>query len=126
MIRYNYNKEENIIYVERHGDIILNDIFKYILDIDKNYQSLKNLSILDDVTKSTTKYTIIENSVIIEEIKRKLSKDTEVRLAILVDKPIETAYSMMFERLSMNIENFNYGTFSTKEAAKKWLLRKDS
>lgn len=118
MIRFNHNKEDNIIYVERRGEIVLNDIIKYVEGIDQNFQSLEKLYIVDDMRNSTSKLTVADNPIIIDEIKKRISKYVEVRCAVLVDKPFDTALSLLYENLSSSIKNYSYRTFSTKDAAK--------
>lgn len=125
MIKFTHIKEDNIIYVERHGEIVLEDIIKYVEDIDQFALDLEHIFILDDMRNSTTKFTIVDNPIIIDEIKKRISKYVEVRCAVLVDKPFDTALSILYENLARSVDNYSYKTFSTKDAGKKWLMQSD-
>lgn len=121
MITFSYNKEENIFYIERRDEIELDDLIKYIEGIDQYSKNMDNLYILDDIRNSISKFTIEDIPTIIDEVKKRISKYKEVRCAVLVDKPFDTALSMLYENLSSIIENYLYKTFSTTEAGKNWL-----
>jgi hypothetical protein len=121
MITSSYNREENIIYVKRLDEIGIQDLLTYINRIDQDFQHLGNLYILDDFRNSTSKYEANDFPDLIGEIQKRIFKYNEVRLAIVVDVPFDTALSILYEELSKAIENYNYRTFSTMEAAKSWL-----
>jgi malate/lactate dehydrogenase len=62
-----------------------------------------------------------DNPIIINEIKNRIKKYKEVRCALVVDTPFDTAISILYENLSQALDKYNYKTFSTIESAKSWL-----
>jgi len=124
MINTNYNQDEDIVYVERFDEIDLQELLTYIISLDQEYKDLGSLYILDDIRDSTSKYEAKDYPVIIGEIQKRIKKYNEVRCALVVDTPFETVLSILYEDISKSVDNYNYKTFSTIEAAKSWLKRR--
>lgn len=122
MIDFRYNKEENIVYVDRRNGVSLDEIIRYVENIDFSYQDLQNLYIIEDIRHSVSKFELDDYSIICNEIKKRASKYDEVRHAVIVDNPSNTVLSILFESFSEPIENYFYKTFSTIDLAKNWLM----
>lgn len=122
MIKSFYNPDENIIYVERYGNIFLNELLDNVHKIDHQYRHLSELYILEDVRNSNSKFTIHDLPMLAEEIKNKAVHYNEIRCALITDSPSNTVLSFVFEELVNQIENYSYKTYSTVDAAKYWLL----
>ena len=52
-----------------------------------------------------------------------IPRNKEVWSAMVVDIPDDTAFSVWFEKLTSEIENYKFKTFSTREAALLWLKK---
>ena len=121
MIDVSYNKEENIIYISRCGEITLEDMINHIKIIDEDFKHLKKLNIIEDTRNSTSKYEITDLPKIIDELNKRMVNFKKVKTAMIVDLPSDTALSIYFEGISKNSEKFYYKTYSTLAAAKSWL-----
>lgn len=121
MITSKYNKEENIIYVERKGDISIKDLLEYIEELDYKYNDLKTLLLIDDLRNSVSTFLGNDYSSIIKEIETRIKRYDKVKCAVIVNQPKETALSILYKMTSKSIDKYAYETFSTLEAAKRWL-----
>jgi len=124
MIVSKYNKEDNIIYMHRSGDVYLEDIITNIKNNGKNLQSLKNVFVLEDIRESTTKFKEKDYPKIVEEVKNVLVNIKKIYSALVVENIQDTALSLLFEMISENVSGYEYKTFCTVDAAKKWLFMK--
>jgi len=121
MIEVNYNQKEDIIYVTRTHEVILQDLLNYVKQFDEDYKDFDRLHIVDDLRASISKYESKDYPLIIEEIKKRIGQYKEVRIAVLVMTPQDTALSLLYEQIAQSVENYNYKTFSTLEAGRNWL-----
>ena len=121
MITISYSRDEDIIYVKRTDEIDIQDLLKYVISLDQDYKDLGKLYILDDIRNSTSKFEAKEFPILIGEIQKRIIKYKEVRCALLVDAPFDTALSILYEDISRAVDNYYYKTFSTIESAKIWL-----
>lgn len=121
MIEYKYNKKEDIFYVKRYGEVSFDNMIEYINNISKQSLNHKSLYLLTDTRESITKFNIEDFPFILNEIKKRLHNYEEVKDAIIVEAPLNAAFSMFFENISKELENYHYKAFSTVAAAKKWL-----
>lgn len=122
MITSKYNNDEGIIYIERHGNIDIDDIVKYVVSLDNDFNKLNTLLVIDDIRNSTSIFKHNEYPTIIKEIETRIERYTKVKCAVIVEKPKETALSILYKMTSDSIAKYSYETFSTIEAAKRWLL----
>lgn len=123
MIRYSYDTSDNIICAVRVGNIQLSDLLESVYGIHREFNGLKNLSILDDSRGTTSDFTTNDFPVLLDAIRKLVSNYNEVRHAIIVDTPSNTVLSFLFEELSHVVQNYNFKTFSTTHAAKLWLIQ---
>ncbi|MDF1550711.1 MAG: STAS/SEC14 domain-containing protein [Bacteroidales bacterium] len=121
MIEISYNNQEDIIYVRRVGEISSEDIFKYINEIDKQFENHKTLYVLSDTRGSQTLFHQNDLVLFVAEIKKRIGPYKKVREASIVDNPYDTALGMMYEYIASEIDKFKCKAFSTEEAAKSWL-----
>ena len=121
MINVKFNKEENIIYVERIGATSLHDILLHIKDLEQRFNDFRNLYIIDDLRKSTTVINRKDLAIIFVEIKKIAKRFDQVKNAVITDNPMNITSSILFENTSKGLKNYSYKTFSTFEAAKHWL-----
>ncbi|MCU4175970.1 hypothetical protein [Carboxylicivirga sp. N1Y90] len=121
MITSRYDKDEDIVYVERHGNVDINDLVKYVVSLDHDFNHLNSLHIIDDLRNSTSTFKQKEYPAIIKEIEARIKRYDKVKCAVVVEKPKETALSILYKMTSKSIDKYTYETFSTLEAAKRWL-----
>jgi hypothetical protein len=122
MIEITYNKDEDIIYVKRSGEIYLLDLVDYAIRIDEEFNELKNLYIIEDTRGSITKHNQKDDFyLIINEVKKRIHNYHKVKVAIIVDNPGDTALAFLYERLSKEVNNYYFKVFMTLKASKAWL-----
>lgn len=123
MISSAFIKSDNILYFKRGSEITPQDLLLTIKEIDQNYRNNNRLYIIEDIRQSFAKLAIEieEIPIIINELKKHICNYKEVRCAVIVNTPIDTVLSFLYEDLSKDLENYKYKTFSTTEAATKWL-----
>lgn len=121
MIEISYNNQEDIIYVRRVGKITSEDIFTYINEMDRQFNSRKTLYVLSDTRGSETLFNQNDLALFVAEIKKRIGPYHKVREANIVDNPFDTALGLMYEYIASEIEKFKCKAFSTEEAAKSWL-----
>jgi len=121
MIRTNYIQEENILHMDRQGEIKIEDLFKQVQETVSNYKKIKCLYILDDARESKPQFSARNYPNLSKKISDGLVHFKEVRHAILVDSPMNTALGILFESIANEIPSYTFKTFFTEEAAKEWL-----
>jgi len=121
MINLQYNKKDKILFANYLGEIDKKDILNYYDELF-NYKDLSSsLLILQTETKAVFVNSEENIKAPIESIKLLLKEYDYIKIAILQTEPIKTAYSMLFQDITLELENFNAEVFSTKEAAMRWL-----
>lgn len=123
MIEYNYNKDEDIIYVKRQGEISFDDLMEYVHNIYNDFQTHNRIFVLTQTIETELIFNPKDYPILINEIRKHLDSIDVYRDAIVISKSLNVAYSVIFEKLSIEIQNYSYKTFSIKEAAKEWLLK---
>jgi SpoIIAA-like len=121
MIEYKYKKVEDIVKVNRHGEVSFDEMIDYINNISVQFKNNESLYLLTDIRESTVKINVEDFPVILSEIKKQLHHYKEVKDAILVDEPLSTAFAFFFQNISKDMVNYYYKVFSTEHAAKEWL-----
>ncbi len=121
MIESSFNQEENIIYVKRSDEVDLEELMSHIIRLDKTYNGIKKLNLIDDFGDSVSKFQIQDFPDVIEDLKKRIQAYDHVNHAVIVTKPLDAALSYMFTLTSQSISNYTYRTFSSLKAAKSWL-----
>lgn len=121
MIHSNYIQEENILYLNRTGEIEIRELFSLVQDTISNFSDLKCLYILDDARDSTPHFSSIDYPDLGKKISEGLVHFLEVRHAILVDSQMNTALGILFEGIASGLGNYLFKTFINEELARKWL-----
>ena len=125
MIEFSYNKDEDIIYTKRSGDIYFQDLIDYVMRLDEEFNDFNRVYILDDTRDSTPMHNHTNNyRQIVGDIKEIMSGYSEVKHAVIASSPGNTALNMIFEKLTREIENYHFRVFSTTEASKFWLKQR--
>lgn len=104
MINISYNKEDNIILVERSGDIHIRDLMDYFKRIDEEYGEHKKLYIFDDTNGSVSKFDHRDEYILlINDMKKRVDHFQGVYVAIVADTPSNTALSDIYKMMTSKI-----------------------
>ena len=121
MIHSNYSQEENILYIERTGEVPVQELFILIQETVSNFRDLKCLYILDQSRGSTPQFSSSDYPDLVKRIGEGLVHFLEVRHAIFADSPMNTALGVLFEEIANELENYTFKTFISEASAKAWL-----
>lgn len=121
MIHTSYQKEENILHMDRKGEIKIQELFTQVQETVSNYKDIKCLYILDDARESKPQFSARDYPNLSKKISAGLVNFKEVRHAILVDSPMNTALGILFESIANKIQSYSFKTFFQEEAAREWL-----
>ena len=121
MLTLNYDSEKNILRTMTEGVIGVEDMLRHYSTIIENDSFPRKLYVLIDCkgTSCTTKPAEIE--IFYNKVKTAIQKYKQIREAILVNQPYETAFVVLFEKL-IQIENYEFKIFYSEKVAMKWLL----
>ncbi|UBM62559.1 hypothetical protein LA303_00930 [Candidatus Sulfidibacterium hydrothermale] len=120
MITQKFNPETHFLEAVYSGEITLKEILEYNNQIRKNPKYPRKLKILTDATEAEFLLSKKDLKVISEKVKQMLNDYETVYDAMIISKPRETAYSILYKERA-KIENYKFQYFSTKKAASKWL-----
>lgn len=122
MIDFDFDEGAGIIRVRRTGFISVDEMLDCIQRIGREFKEFNKLYILEYTYNSETDDDIeLHFDLIIKEIINSFSGYEIVKHAILVDRPIETANSYIFQRHAQKVNNYYVNVFSTEEAGIDWL-----
>ncbi len=121
MLTLDYDYEKNILLTMTKGVIGVEDMLKHYNTIIKNDSFPRKLNVLIDCkgTMCTTKPDEIE--IFYNKVTTAIQKYKQIREAILVDQPYETAFVILFEKL-IQVENYEFKIFYSEKVAMNWLL----
>lgn len=123
MISYDYNKTNDILYVQFSEEITIDMLLEYINTVGSDKTMPKILKILEDRRNGIFNFSIRENIKISKYAFQFAKNFDKVYLAALNDKPKETAYTIDYQRLlSKFTSTQSTRAFSTFDAAQQWLL----
>jgi len=122
MIKIEFNAELDILEVSFKGDIRLNDMLEYGEMIKKNVTLPRNLKILTDATKANYQFSPTEIREMMKALKEQIKPYLSVKTAVIQNKPVETALSMLVDDTD-RIIGYDHKVFSSREAALNWLLK---
>ena len=120
MIRYLFNRADEIVYASFVGEVGLNDIKIFYNELTGLDSEISYLRILQDEQKAifTETSLIFENGRELVEILA--AHFPKVKIAVLQDRAIETAYSSWFVDRYAGL-NIKYKIFSLDDNAVMWL-----
>ncbi len=112
---------DRIVYISREGCIDLAGAINILKRVIQEFGNQRVLYILEDARRSTLDLSVPEMGVYYDEIKKHLYKFVEVRHAIVLSTPFETAMGVIFQQMVSSLSVYSYACFSTEKAAKEWL-----
>ncbi len=123
MIKNTYPKEKDYLETYFTGQISLQNIKDYLDTLYKTKADKQDLKVLINGLNSilTIETTDIKN--IANEVVKLLDQYNSIKIAAIVDNPLNTAYAILFKRL-VRQERIRFELFSTELLAKKWMERK--
>lgn len=122
MITCFFNKSLDILETKIKGDISINDIIKYIIDVREHKMLSGKIKIFTDASQGKFTEKVRKNGLarFLEENKKTLVQIEFIYDAFVVSGTFETALGLLYQGL-IEIPNYRFKIFSTKEAALEWL-----
>ena len=123
MIQHNFNKDDNIFYIDYIGKIVKKDVielYDYLLS-EKNLPD--HLLIFQDEKEADFIDSESLIPIAVESFKKLSVIHSSVKIAIWQTEPTMTAYSFVFKK-TFDLKNFMIEVFYTKKAAISWLKSK--
>lgn len=118
MITHSFDKD--IYKVIYSGIVSFEEIIQFLNEFSRIENLPKKLSILHDLRDADFKFAPSELKKISQAGEESTIKYSSVKIALLVNDPKITAYSTLFSNHSVE-KRTQRNTFSTMEAALKWL-----
>lgn len=124
MIKYQYDKEDNILTVEFKGEISVQNMIDHILRLRENKELPQRLKILSVTTDAKWSEKVGRNELLsfLEENKISLTQREFIYDAYVISGTFETALGILYKELN-KVENHKFEVFSTKSAAINWLKK---
>ena len=121
MLSFKFDRNENILFVEESGSVSFNEKQEYIQEVLNILNNSKKLKILQDSREAILNFSIEKIEIIRNKIVERLNDNNTMLIqAVIYDSGIETAYSIIYEKMNLP-KNYIHKVFSTKEAALQWL-----
>jgi len=95
----------------KQDEIKMQDLFALVQDTISNFKDIKCLYILDDARNSAPKFSSRDYPELSKRVGDGLVHFLEVRHAILVDSPMNTALGILFEGMANEIPSYSFKTF---------------
>ncbi len=120
MIEYEFNEELKILEVAFIGAIDLKELIRYGEMIRNDSSLPRDLRILTNATTAIYHLSADDVTEMMVVLKDQIKPYRFVKTAVLQEKPVETAISMLVDTREP-IHNYEHKVFSTRQAALKWL-----
>lgn len=114
-----------LVEVDVNDFITMNDVVDMLNKHLNDFNYLEaNKRLLVTATKCRSNINLKDLSEM-DSINRKIDERyTELKIAVIVDDPIYTAICMVYEQLIKSF-HYHFQVFSTKKAARRWLLQSE-
>ena len=122
MIISKFNNKTGLLETKFEGEVTINEIVDYLHSIQENKTYPRVLKIITDATNADMNFTPGDIRIMIEKKFKTSSKYEFIVIAMIVSKPKETAFSILYHELTKaKIKNHRCEIFSTKDAALHFL-----
>ena len=120
MIDARIDRSKKIIFANYSGSIRLNDISDFYSQLSAEFKNWEKLKLVQDEREAEFPETkqVLENAKSLVDILN--SSFNSIKIAIVQDRPMETAYSYLFLANS-SAKNYTIKVFSVEENAVKWI-----
>ncbi len=122
MIEHYFDDSNDILRVTYNGEITMTEFDEFGTFLMKNAQLPRTLNIIVDARNAVYNFSDEEFSEIIPKMQKHVKPYLQVNMAMVHEKPIETAYSMLMGKKS-TITNFRQAVFATEDVALEWLKK---
>ncbi len=122
MIKVEFNNTDNYLHSTFEDEIKKNDLIDYINATRLNKSYPRKLKIITDSTKANMVLSSADLELVIEANIQSLQHYDFIIDAIVTLYPKETAYSMLYKKMSA-MKNYKFEVFSTEKAAVDWLSK---
>jgi len=120
MIKYNYNQEKGYIEANFSDKVNQGEIVNYINSLMKENHLPENLRGIIDAREASFNIHPADLYNIITENVKMFSRFNFLKVAIIINNPVDTALAMIFTRL-IQLERYHFKVFNTDEAAERWI-----
>lgn len=120
MILTEFNHKTGILDSKFEGDITLDELVEYIRATKENTVYPRVLKILTDATKANMNLGYEDLEIIVAENNKSIEKYDCIIDAIILEGPVETALSMLYQELSKT-NKYKFDVFYTRKGAINWL-----
>lgn len=120
MVSCKYNYQNGVLEAKFFGDVTLQEIIDYIDATKLNKSFPRKLKIRTDAMEANFIFSVGDLDKIIEANNQSLEQYQFIIDGIIVDDPLNTALSILYQRLGNN-PKYRFNVFSTAEAADEWL-----
>jgi len=124
MLTLDYDYEKNILMTLTKGVVGVEDMLKHYNTIIENDSFPRKLNVLIDCKGTNCATKPDEIDIFYNKVKTAIQKYKQIREAILVNQPYETAFVILFEKL-VQIDNYEFKIFYSEKVAMNWLLNED-
>ncbi len=123
---YKFDHKLRIIFERIAGRITFDDIIAFHKEILSDTEYNNSYSIFSDIKDSVFELSQSERGTLCNFLNSPIPKEnTNRKCAFITKKPMEVVGSELFRIRMENISPINIKTFSTKEAAFRWLRIND-
>ncbi len=123
MIKNSIKRGKDYLQTSFTGQISVQDIKDYINSVLKIKKDKEDLKILINGLDSNLAIETKDLNDILNELTKLLTIYNSLKIAVIVDNPLNTAYSILFKRMIYQ-DHIRFELFSTELLAKKWMERK--
>ena len=120
MVLTEFNHQTAILESKFEGELTVEDLVAHNILMNENESYPSFLKILIDSTKATVKFPSSDLPILAEKHLEIIEKYNYIVTAIILDSPKETAFAILFQKLTEN-KKFEFQLFASREAALKWL-----
>lgn len=122
MIFTNFIEEINLLEVKYEGIISVEELIEYINETRSNESYPRDLRIITDARNVKMDFNPNDLNKIVEANTKSLKKYNSITDAFVIDKPKETALSLLFQELSKN-KKYKFNIFFNLDNAINWIFQ---
>lgn len=123
MVTFNYDKDQEILVTLFIEKVTQEEIIDYIHSMMSKADNFpKNLKVLIDASKGSLALHPGQLYNILDENIKMFSHYNTLKVAIVLESPIDTALAVIYARL-IQIEYYQFHVFNTTMAASAWLKK---
>ncbi len=122
MVRFDYNIEEGYVEILFLKEVSQAEVINMLKSIKDHNEFPKDLKMFIDGTNGKLAINPDELQVILNENIKMFETFNTLKVAIVIDKPVDTAIAVIYNRM-IQLERYEFKVFNTLMAAKVWLQK---